>query len=145
MYRLALIALCSGMALAMSACQPADQSASQGAPPEAHSAPPVAHSRGAVSSAVAPDDGSAVAASVGTPAANLGEDHATARDACLMAVSRETRVDVSQLKVADVVWAEAGVGVTVAVPGTQAPWTCLSDEQGHVQGARSMEPDGGNK
>ncbi len=81
---------------------------------------------------------SGTAAQGGTPAASLGEDHPAARDACLAAVAKETNLDSSTLKVTDVAAAEAGVGVTITVPGAQAPWTCLADDQGHVQGAKYM-------
>ncbi|MGU5756376.1 hypothetical protein [Aeromonas caviae] len=40
-----------------------------------------------------------------------------------------------QLQVIDVMDSEAGVGVTIKVPGAEAPWSCLSDKKGHVQGA----------
>lgn len=41
----------------------------------------------------------------------------------------------TQLQVTDVMDSEAGVGVTIKVPGADAPWSCLSDKKGHVQGA----------
>jgi hypothetical protein len=40
-----------------------------------------------------------------------------------------------QLQVIDVMDSEAGVGVTIKVPCADAPWSCLSDKKGHVQGA----------
>ena len=47
-----------------------------------------------------------------------------------------------QLSVTEVLWAEAGVGVTIEVPGAQAPWSCLSDENGNVQGAAYTGSEG---
>ncbi|MEG0009101.1 MAG: hypothetical protein RR721_05525 [Aeromonas sp.] len=58
-----------------------------------------------------------------------------AETACLKAVSGKTKVPLSQLKVTEVLDSEAGVGVTIQVPGAEAPWACLSDKKGHVQGA----------
>lgn len=58
-----------------------------------------------------------------------------AEKACLKAVSDKTKVAQSQLKVTDVMDSQAGVGVTIQVPGADAPWSCLSDKNGRVQGA----------
>ncbi|MGY3977069.1 hypothetical protein ACW5XX_09050 [Aeromonas mytilicola] len=58
-----------------------------------------------------------------------------AEKACLKAVSEKTNVPQVQLQVTDVMDSEAGVGVTIKVPGADAPWSCLSDKKGHVQGA----------
>ena len=58
-----------------------------------------------------------------------------AETACLKAVSGKTKVPLTQLKVTEVLDSEAGVGVTIQVPGAEALWSCLSDKQGHVQGA----------
>ncbi len=58
-----------------------------------------------------------------------------AEKACLKAVSDKTDVAQQQLQVIDVMDSEAGVGVTIKVPGAEAPWSCLSDKKGHVQGA----------
>lgn len=67
------------------------------------------------------------------PASKAG----AAETACLKAVSGKTGAAVSKLKVLEVLDSEAGVGVTIEVPGADAPWSCLSDKQGHVQGAAS--------
>lgn len=74
---------------------------------------------------------SAGASGKSAPASNASP----AETACLKAVSDKTRVPLSQLKVTEVLDSEAGVGVTIQVPGAEAPWSCLSDKQGHVQGA----------
>lgn len=77
----------------------------------------------------------------GVPA-TIGDDYPAARDACLEAVAKETGIEQAELTATEVLWAEAGVGVTVRVPGAGAPWSCLSDEKGHVQGAAYTGPEG---
>lgn len=83
---------------------------------------------------------------VGDPASppptpvDTGDSYPAAREACLAEVARQTNVPREQLVITEVLWAQAGVGVTVQVPGMQAPWSCLSDEQGKVQGAASTGP-----
>ena len=67
----------------------------------------------------------------------VGADYPVARDACLAAVAEKTGVAQDKLVATEVRWAEAGVGVTVQVPDSDAPWSCLSDEKGNVQGAAS--------
>jgi predicted small lipoprotein YifL len=68
---------------------------------------------------------------------SVGAGHVKARDACVAAVAERSGVARERLVVTEVLWAEAGVGVTVQVPGSEAPWSCLSDEDGNVQGAAS--------
>ena len=65
-----------------------------------------------------------------------------AEKACLEAVARKTRVNRDKLKITDVSWAEAGVGVTVKVPGADAPWSCLANEKGRVQGVSYTGDEG---
>ena len=67
----------------------------------------------------------------------VGADYPVARDACLAAVAEKTGVAQDKLVATEVLWAQAGVGVTVQVPDSAAPWSCLSDEKGNVQGAAS--------
>ncbi len=69
------------------------------------------------------------------PAAATSHKASPAEKACLKAVSDKTDVAQQQLQVIDVMDSEAGVGVTIKVPGAEAPWSCLSDKKGHVQGA----------
>lgn len=69
------------------------------------------------------------------PQAATASKASPAEKACLKAVSAKTDVAQSQLQVTDVMDSEAGVGVTIKVPGADAPWSCLSDKKGHVQGA----------
>jgi hypothetical protein len=73
---------------------------------------------------------------------SAGNEYPAARDACVAAVAKGTGIDASKLTVTEVLWAQAGVGVTIQVPGSQAPWSCLSDEKGHVQGVRPIGSDG---
>lgn len=65
-----------------------------------------------------------------------------AEAACLAAVAKSTNVEQSKLKVTDVLTAEAGVGVTIEVPGADAPWSCLSSPEGKVQGASYTGSEG---
>ena len=79
------------------------------------------------------------------PASNtavVGADYPIARDACLAAVAKTTNVAQDKLVATEVLWAEAGVGVTVQVPDADAPWSCLSDEKGNVQGAAYTGSEG---
>ena len=71
-----------------------------------------------------------------------GDQYPAARDACVAEVARQAGVAKEQLSVTEVLWAEAGVGVTIQVPGAQAPWSCLSDENGNVQGAAYTGSEG---
>lgn len=72
----------------------------------------------------------------------VGADYPVARDACLAAVAKQTNVAQDKLVATEVLWAEAGVGVTVQVPDADAPWSCLSDEKGNVQGAAYTGSEG---
>ncbi len=90
----------------------------------------------AVSGPAAPAQPATSAASPTDPVVDsVGTDYPKARDACLAAVAERSGVARDQLVATDVLWAQAGVGVTVQVPGAAAPWSCLSDEEGKVQGA----------
>jgi hypothetical protein len=85
---------------------------------------------------------------VGIPAAkpvssgNVRSETAVAEKACLEAVAKQVGVSASKLKVIDVMGAEAGIGVTIQVPDATAPWSCLSDKKGHVQGASFTGSEG---
>lgn len=78
------------------------------------------------------------AAAVPPPA----DQYPAAQAACLDAVAAKTNVDRATLTVTEVLWAEAGVGVTITVPGADAPWSCLADEDGKVQGAAYTGSEG---
>ena len=67
---------------------------------------------------------------------------AVAEKACLAAVAKKVGVSASKLKVIDVQSAEAGIGVNIQVPDATAPWSCLSDKKGHVQGASFTGSEG---
>ncbi len=81
-------------------------------------------------------------ASAPTDAAIVGAEYPLARDACLAEVAKKTGVPQDKLVATEVLWAEAGVGVTVQVPDADAPWSCLSDEKGKVQGAAYTGSEG---
>ncbi|MCX7034004.1 MAG: hypothetical protein NT046_08545 [Arenimonas sp.] len=72
----------------------------------------------------------------------LADRFPAAQAACLDAVAAQTNVDRATLTVTEVLWAEAGVGVTITVPGADAPWSCLADEAGKVQGAAYTGSEG---
>jgi hypothetical protein len=72
----------------------------------------------------------------------LADRFPAAQAACLDAVAAQTNVDRATLTVTEVLWAEAGVGVTITVPGADAPWSCLADESGKVQGAAYTGSEG---
>lgn len=71
------------------------------------------------------------------------ERNPKAESACLAAVAKTTNVARSRLKVTDVMTAQAGTGVTVSVPGADAPWSCLVDKRGRVQNAMYTGKEGG--
>jgi hypothetical protein len=116
--RPALLTLAAALALSLSACKPA-------AEPQPEAEAPAA---------AAPAAPSAEPAPVATPS---GDQYPAAQSACLDAVAAGTQRDRGELTVTEVLWAEAGVGVTIQVPGEDAPWSCLADEAGNVQGAAS--------
>lgn len=119
----------------LAACKPAQAPAPEAtspAPAAADPAPP------ATSPAPAP----AEPAAAPTTTAAVGADYPIARDACLAAVAKQTNVAQDKLVATEVLWSEAGVGVTVQVPDADAPWSCLSDEKGNVQGAAYTGSEG---
>ncbi|MCX7099654.1 MAG: hypothetical protein NTV43_17305 [Methylococcales bacterium] len=75
-------------------------------------------------------------------AASADSGTGVAEKACLDAVAKKVGVDVSKLSVIDVKGAEAGIGVTIKVPDATAPWSCLSDKKGKVQGASFTGSEG---
>lgn len=77
-----------------------------------------------------------VLASNRAPVVHGKGQYPAAEKACLEAVARKTGVDRGKLKITDVSWAQAGVGITVKVPGAEAPWSCLANQKGRVQGVR---------
>lgn len=125
--RLAWAGTCVAAALLLSACQQAQTPAPDAA------APAPAAAEAVPVPAPAP---------TATPAVEVGADYPVARDACLAAVAEKAGVAKDTLVATEVLWAQAGVGVAVQVPGADAPWSCLSDEAGHVQGAAYTGSEG---
>lgn len=122
-------------AMCLAACAPAQAPAPEAttpAPAAADTAPP------ATSPAPAPVEPAAAP----TTTTVVGADFPLARDACLAAVSKQANVAQEKLVATEVLWAQAGVGVTVQVPDADAPWSCLSDEKGNVQGAAYTGSEG---
>lgn len=116
----------------LTGCAPADA-------PAENATPPVAAEPAAKRPAPEP---APAAIPEPTTTAVVGADYPVARDACLAEVSRKTGVAQDKLVATEVLWAQAGVGVTVKVPDAEAPWSCLSDEQGKVQGAAYTGSEG---
>jgi len=73
---------------------------------------------------------------------NYKSSTSKAESACLDAVAKKVGVSRSQVSTIKVLNSEAGVGVTVKVPGAQAPWSCLSDTKGKVQGVSYTGSEG---
>ena len=121
-------------AICLAACTPAQAPAPEATTPTPAAADPVLP---ATSPAPIPVEPAAAPTN-----AVVGADYPIARDACLAAVARATNVAQDKLVATEVLWAEAGVGVTVQVPDADAPWSCLSDEKGNVQGAAYTGSEG---
>jgi len=70
-------------------------------------------------------------ASASVPAfAAARETHPAAEKACLTAVAKKINVASSKLSVSEALEAEAGISVSVKVPGADAPWACMTDKNG---------------
>jgi hypothetical protein len=65
-----------------------------------------------------------------------------AEQACLSKVAETVNQPINTLSVTEVLTGEAGIGVTIAVPGATAPWFCLSDAQGQVDKVTFTGRDG---
>lgn len=129
--RMPLPLLIAGLVVSLSACGPR---------PEAPAPEPAATpAEAAPADEPAPAPSPAPVAAVTAPD---GQTYPEAQAACLDAVAAQTNVDRATLTVTEVLWAEAGVGVTIAVPGADAPWSCLADEAGKVQGAAYTGSEG---
>ena len=124
-----LLGACLVVSAVLLACKQPQAPAPEAPPPASEAADPAPPAQ--TSPATAPPSGTAV-----------GADYPAARDACLAAVAEKTGVAQDKLVVSEVLWAEAGVGVTVQVPDADAPWSCLSDEKGSVQGAAYTGSEG---
>lgn len=77
-----------------------------------------------------------------SPAGSSDSGTGAAERACVAAVAERVGVSPSRLSVLDVKGAQAGIGVTVKVPGATAPYSCLSDQQGNVQGVAFTGDEG---
>ncbi len=65
-----------------------------------------------------------------------------AEKACLAKVAKTVGKPSKTLKVTEVLTGQAGIGVTIKVPGATAPWFCLSDAKGHVDNVSFTGKDG---
>jgi hypothetical protein len=65
-----------------------------------------------------------------------------AEKACLAKVAKTVGKPSSSLSVTETLAGEAGIGVTIKVPGATAPWFCLSDAKGHVDSVTFTGKDG---
>jgi membrane-bound inhibitor of C-type lysozyme len=91
--------------------------------------------------------GEGLVACMGQPVENAtvaatAPEYPLAREACLDTVAQETNSDRAALVISGVARADSSVAVTILVPGAAAPWSCLAGEDGTVEGAVSMGPDG---
>jgi hypothetical protein len=59
---------------------------------------------------------------------------AVAEAACMARLASTANAPLSSIRVTEVLTAEAGIGVTMSLAGATAPWSCLSDARGNVQG-----------
>lgn len=77
------------------------------------------------------------------PVALTGGDFTSpAAVACRAAIAAEVGVPASDVAVFDVAESEAGVGVQATVAGAEAPWSCLADADGRVQGVSYTGTEG---
>ncbi|UNK48546.1 hypothetical protein MNR01_12400 [Lysobacter sp. S4-A87] len=65
-------------------------------------------------------------------AATPRETYPASEQACLAAVAKKVGVASSKLSVIDALGGEAGISVSVTVPGADAPWACMTDQKGKV-------------
>ena len=77
-----------------------------------------------------------------TSSSDYGTGTGAAERACVAAVAKRVDMSPSRLSVLDVKGAQAGIGVTVKVPGATAPYSCLSDAKGNVQGVAFTGDEG---
>lgn len=69
-------------------------------------------------------------ASMAPAATAAREKHPAAEKACLAAVAKKANMSSSRLSVIEALGAEAGISVSVKVPGADAPWACMTDKKG---------------
>ncbi len=74
------------------------------------------------------------ATEVTTVADDASPATAVAEAACKAKLASTANAPLSSITVTEVLTAEAGIGVTMSLAGATAPWSCLSDARGNVQG-----------
>lgn len=77
-----------------------------------------------------------------TNSSQTNSSQSPAASACLNAVAKKTGVSRNRLSVIEVLESEAGIGVQVRVPDADAPWSCLADKKGKVQGVSYTGSEG---
>jgi hypothetical protein len=83
-----------------------------------------------------------ILASAKTSSKTKNSETSAAEKACLEAVAKKVGVSASKLKVIDTQGSQAGIGVNIQVPDATAPWSCLSDKKGNVQGTAFTGSEG---
>ncbi len=73
-----------------------------------------------------------------------GAGSSAAEKACLAAVAKTTGVSAGKLSVSSVSEAQSGISIMVKVPEATAPWHCLTDKNGKVDGVEFIGSEGGN-
>jgi hypothetical protein len=80
----------------------------------------------------------------GSTAAKASGGGSPAEKACLAAVVKATGVSVGKLSISSVSEAQSGISIMVKAPEATAPWHCLSDKNGKVDGVEFTGSEGGN-
>ncbi len=68
------------------------------------------------------------------PSATVRNAGLPAAQACRAAIAGQMGLAVAEVAIRDVTRSEAGVGVRATVDGADAPWECLTDPEGLIQG-----------
>jgi hypothetical protein len=75
-------------------------------------------------------------------AGKANSETAAAEKACLAAVAKQVGVSNNKLSVIGTQGSQAGINVQIKVPDATAPWDCLSDKKGNVQGVKFTGSEG---
>lgn len=96
--------------------------------------------RGWVAGRYLRESGAPGAASAPAPTGNASSANGTdvAAEACRRALAAQANRPTSDIAIAEVLEAEAGIGVTMTMAGADRPWSCMSDAAGNVQGLMYM-------
>ncbi|WP_339718414.1 SH3 domain-containing protein [uncultured Maritimibacter sp.] len=80
------------------------------------------------------------AATAPAPTGNASSASGTdvAAEACRRALATQANRPTSDIAIAEVLEAEAGIGVTMTMAGADRPWSCMSDAAGNVKGLMYM-------